>query len=700
MPAPSAPTNTCASHCRWRRPALTLLAIIALGLTYLHWMKPAPPPTWVAFTPEERRAGLGRTIDELLLTDVTFHQAIASLASKTGITVDADLPPTDALEVGRAATLHFRQVTVAQALDMMLDEWSIDRDGCTWRVEGGRVRIVMADALDATPTTRVYDVGDLLADAVRTERLLGCPEQVSPHPPGLFITNFTGVPPPIHLERAVREHLQWVVTDTIEGIDSWVHNGGAIGRIGWVGDHLVVTQTAKSHRDIEALLHLLRQSSRAYRTPAETMAVFQHDSRSFHSLASTSSSSDWLLPSPSPVLARRILHLELKNTPLAEAIAHFAAHTASSIIVDWRSLDAAGIKKTALVSAILHDRTLDACLDRVLSGLNRSTTRLAYEVDGAAVRVSTEGALALRQVVRVYDLRSILRDAVAYSRSIAARAGFAPTDGAQHAGHLVLILEQLPRRFGGPNRLGLYWGGRLIVKGSTDDHARVARALDIFASHTPMPPLQTATHPPSLDRVLSEVDLDRLPLDQTLSLLAGRCGAELTVNWRALEAHGFERSAPVTLHLRRPTLGTTLLAVLHHIHKDSDTPLAFRVEAGPALHVSTADELYRRPITRAHDVRDLFQKLLDHLPIPPDGDNLDRPLPGFEGDLAAKLTLLIRERIDPESWTGGGRRATIHYWEGRLIIEQTPENHARIASLLNLLCRDGLPQTGQPSSGQ
>ena len=96
--------------------------------------------------------------------------------------------------------------------------------------------------------------------------------------------------------------------------------------------------------------------------------------------------------------------------------------------------------------------------------------------------------------------------------------------------------------------------------------------------------------------------------------------------------------------------------------------------------------------TRVYDVRELVVPIDDFIP---DGAELDAQgravaaTPGpSQDETLGNLVNLIRESVDPTSWTAaGGDAGAIESKGGHLIVTQTPENQAEVARLLGTLAR-------------
>jgi hypothetical protein len=202
---------------------------------------------------------------------------------------------------------------------------------------------------------------------------------------------------------------------------------------------------------------------------------------------------------------------------------------------------------------------------------------------------------------------------------------------------------------------------------------------------------------------LPSLEFDRLALADAMDRLRDDSGANIFVNWRALEASGVNKDAPVSLHPPAADLGTTLRSLLDQVEASHrGVRLGFNLEEG-AVVVSTRDDLAQNVETRVYDVRDLVDpdrfaasasaapglfsaKRTAPAPLRHWGiDDLFRP--GMRGgSTASRTTALVQEmekEVDPTSWRGaGGKIGAVRAISGQLVVTQTPENQAEIVYFL------------------
>ncbi len=181
--------------------------------------------------------------------------------------------------------------------------------------------------------------------------------------------------------------------------------------------------------------------------------------------------------------------------------------------------------------------------------------------------------------------------------------------------------------------------------------------------------------------VLKEVDFKDAKLADVFAFLRKESGLDLHVVWRALEAAGVKKDAPVTMQLTNVTTKAVLRIVL------DDFPaadLGWTTEGGMAT-VTSRDHLAGRTSIRLYEVRDLLyqDRAFDELfPELRDTDPEERLLTAEEASNMLQET--ITETIAPASWSDS-TLVNMHELQGVLVVVQTDENHRAISDLLTRL---------------
>jgi bla regulator protein BlaR1 len=109
-----------------------------------------------------------------------------------------------------------------------------------------------------------------------------------------------------------------------------------------------------------------------------------------------------------------------------------------------------------------------------------------------------------------------------------------------------------------------------------------------------------------LQKQLPEVRFDAIGFPDVIDFLRDVTGANITVNWRALEAAGIDRNAPVSVRLKDITFEQALTHVLRDVGGGT-VKLAFAVSEASVV-ISTEEELSSRVQLRTYVVTDLLQE--------------------------------------------------------------------------------------------
>ena len=181
-----------------------------------------------------------------------------------------------------------------------------------------------------------------------------------------------------------------------------------------------------------------------------------------------------------------------------------------------------------------------------------------------------------------------------------------------------------------------------------------------------------------LGRPLPEVQFEGVAFSDVVDFLRDVSSANIFVNWRALEAAGVDRNAPVDARLRDIPFDKALTVILDSVGgKEGETAVGFVVEDG-VITISTKADLALNVATTVYDVRDLLagpgKTAADYKAVP-----ADRRARRVEA-----LVKLITGSVAPASWkASGGHSGDITERSGQLAVTQTPENHVAVKNLLD-----------------
>jgi general secretion pathway protein D len=243
-----------------------------------------------------------------------------------------------------------------------------------------------------------------------------------------------------------------------------------------------------------------------------------------------------------------------------------------------------------------------------------------------------------------------------------------------------------------------------------------------------------------LERRLPEVRLDGIGFADVVEFLRDVSGANIFVNWRAMEAAGIDKSTPVSIRMRDVRFAKVLDTILDDVGGGT-VELSYTINEG-VVTISTEEDLARNVVTRVYDIRDLLVAVEDFTGGGNGGGGFggggnrgggggnrgggggnrgggggnrgggggggfgggggNRGGGGGGGigggggggglgatsreELADEIITLIIDTIDTDSWRdNGGVVGAINFLSGQLVVTQTPDNHRDMLGLLEQL---------------
>jgi general secretion pathway protein D len=200
-----------------------------------------------------------------------------------------------------------------------------------------------------------------------------------------------------------------------------------------------------------------------------------------------------------------------------------------------------------------------------------------------------------------------------------------------------------------------------------------------------------------LDRPLPEVNFDEVAFADVIDFFRDVTGANVFVNWKALEGAGVNRTTTVSARLRNVRFSKALTVILDSA-SGGKAKLGFIIDDG-VVTISTAEDLDRgETVTRVYDVRDLIVPIPDYEAPPavqPPAQAEQRPAdPEKEEDVRAKkdaaarsraveaLTQLLQQTVSPGGW---GKTWAMRELQGQFIISAPQRIHEPIVQILDHL---------------
>jgi hypothetical protein len=202
----------------------------------------------------------------------------------------------------------------------------------------------------------------------------------------------------------------------------------------------------------------------------------------------------------------------------------------------------------------------------------------------------------------------------------------------------------------------------------------------------------------ALNTRLPETKLSDVRLADALEFLQDASGANIHVNWRALETVNITRETQVTVRVQSLPLRKVLKYVL--TEADGAGLITFYAEDG-VIEITTREMADQRLITKVYPVEDLLltipdftdapqfqlnqtnqtsgqgggssgQSLLGQTNTTEQGNARDRATRGNE------LVQLVMDTVEPEIWRENGGNSSIRFFRGKLIVTAPRSVHEKI----------------------
>jgi hypothetical protein len=207
-----------------------------------------------------------------------------------------------------------------------------------------------------------------------------------------------------------------------------------------------------------------------------------------------------------------------------------------------------------------------------------------------------------------------------------------------------------------------------------------------------------------LNQRMPELKFQGVTLNDAIDFLRDVSGANITVNWKALESAGVSRDSAVNLHLRGVTMRKALELLLNEA--GGGDQLTFDVDQG-VIEITTRELADSRMITRVYPVDDLIMEIPDFTDAPQFSLDASQNQSGGGGggggggaggggggqvtvantlfanqgqlnqsqnqgktktERAQDLVDLIENLVFPDIWSDHGGKASIRYFNGSLVV--------------------------------
>ena len=194
----------------------------------------------------------------------------------------------------------------------------------------------------------------------------------------------------------------------------------------------------------------------------------------------------------------------------------------------------------------------------------------------------------------------------------------------------------------------------------------------------------------ALTKKLPELRFSEIPLEDAVEHIRDVTGANIHVNWRAMELLNVTRQTPVSLNLRDVTARRALRALLDETGMGE--MLTFYADEG-VLEVTTREMADSKLLTRVYPVEDLVVEVPNFAGPTFNLQSASGSVSGCGGgggggggqspfgastetaqdqttkaQRAESLVKLITETVRPEVWRENGGTASVRYFNGHLIV--------------------------------
>jgi len=195
---------------------------------------------------------------------------------------------------------------------------------------------------------------------------------------------------------------------------------------------------------------------------------------------------------------------------------------------------------------------------------------------------------------------------------------------------------------------------------------------------------------PILDRVVPELRLDNVTLEDAIRMIQERTHSNIVMRWEGLANGGTQKSAKVKMHLWDIPVREAI-AVLIASAADGRAEIDYSVE-GSLLVVSS--KIFDSPTydVKILDVRDLLDMAIARrAETEKAAGNIAtaRSVEAVESDAARELIDLITSTVNRTAWSDTGGNGTLHIWAGRLFISQLPAVQKHVEELLAKIRKSG-----------
>ncbi|QOV88935.1 hypothetical protein [Humisphaera borealis] len=197
----------------------------------------------------------------------------------------------------------------------------------------------------------------------------------------------------------------------------------------------------------------------------------------------------------------------------------------------------------------------------------------------------------------------------------------------------------------------------------------------------------------AMSRRLPDVKLQNVSLGDAIEFIRDVSGANVTVNWRALEAAGVSKETPINVRLNGVSLRKVLATVLNEA--GAGTGLTYIVDED-VIEITTQAIADQKMYMRIYPIEDLLLEIpnFDNVPdfslesttsnqgggqgggggggggglLGGGNSQKEKEVVKTRQEKADEIIKLITETIRPEVWRDNGGTASIRFFQGSLIV--------------------------------
>lgn len=214
---------------------------------------PALAARFLATTrPDEIAQRMNKIIPKVSFTNIELEKFLGWLSQETGVNIYVEwhaLMGGAAIGPDSPVTLNLQNVSAATALQLALDQTRVTGERAVFAPMDGVLKISMESRLDRYMTVRVYDVRDLIEEAVKSGNLPRREQIVNSHD----VFSSQSPPPAKTPEEQATENLRTILQKSVTN-SVWP----ATTDIDYFAGRFIITSSRLNHQTIAAMLEALR----------------------------------------------------------------------------------------------------------------------------------------------------------------------------------------------------------------------------------------------------------------------------------------------------------------------------------------------------------------------------------------------------------------------------------------------------------